>query len=226
MFKFEAENMIPQFIRNDKNGHAVAKAIEAAMNAMNGIIEDGVKCLNDYDDMPEWRLDELAWETNCLYDYSAGVDVKREWIRNAIPIYRLYGTPAAISRYLRGYFGAVDVEEGADYGGEAYHFRVSVAGDWTPENEAWARKAIDGAKSVRSVLDELRAGHRARIGIRAEGMIKGRFGYPMTGTEMFAGTWPEISTRVEIQEKGSGAAVAGDTWAVIQYKMCGAEEIG
>ena len=194
MFKFYVSRFVPKFILADKNGYAIAKAIEAAMQYMNKAIDTGVKCIYDFDTMPEWRLDELAWETNCLYDFHADVEAKRAWIRRAIPLYRLYGTPAAIYEYLDGYFDDIDVEENWQYGGDHYHFRVTVDGTWTPENEAWARKAIEDAKNVRSVLDALAIGSKCSISFSAECGILGRFTYPMTGADNWAGRWPQTNT--------------------------------
>ena len=191
MFTFDITKWVPRFLLNDKNGYALAKAIEAALQMMNDIIDQGVNCLTDYETMPEWRLDELAWELNCLYDYHADVETKRQWIINAIPYYRLYGTPEAIYKYIGSYFDSIEVEESWVYNGEPYHFRVMVDGEWNPENEAWARKAIDKAKNVRSVLDALAIGSRSYIGIMAEGAVAGRFAYPLTGAENWAGRWPQ-----------------------------------
>ena len=111
MFTFDVTRHVPRFILQDKNGYAVAKAIEAAVQIMNDTIQQGVDCVLNYDTMPEWRLDELAWETNCLYDYNADLETKRRWIKNAIPLYRLFGTPQAVYQYIGSYFGAVDLEE-------------------------------------------------------------------------------------------------------------------
>ena len=212
MFKFNIKDWIPNFIWCDKNGHALAKAIEIGLQIMNDAIEDGVKCISDYDSMPEWRLDELAWETNCLYDYNADVEVKRRWIKNAIPLYRLYGTPEAIYQYVGGYFSDIDVEENWQYYGEPYHFRVTVEGKWTPENEAWARKAINTAKNTRSVLDSLRIGHKCFIGIEAEGGVVARFHYPLTSAENWAGRWPTEAYQGILDTSGS-AAISADLQA-------------
>lgn len=157
MFTFQCKQWVPQFLLNDKNGYAMAKAIEAAVQYMNDKIQEGLDCLTDYDSMPEWRLDELAWETNCIYDFTADVETKRLWIKNAGPYYRIYGTPSSIKKYMRSYsnFGEAAIEESWEYRGQPFHFRVIIQGDETPENEAWARKAIEQAKNVRSVLDEI-----------------------------------------------------------------------
>ena len=221
MFTFKAERWVPKFILDDTNGYAVAKAIEAAMQALNGVVAQGLACIYDFDTMPEWRLDELAWETNCLYDYNAGVEAKRIWIKNAIPYYRLFGTPQAVYKFLSGYFDGVELEENWNYGADPFHFRVTVDGTWTPENEAWARRAIAAAKNVRSVLDALRIGCKCSIGITAEGAVLGRFSYPLTGAENWAGRWPQTNTLGILDESGKAAVEATATPRAFPYPLTG-----
>jgi phage tail P2-like protein len=221
MFTFDVTKWVPKFILRDKNGYAIAKAIEAAMQIMNDTIAEGVACIADYDTMPEWRLDELAWETNCLYDYNADVETKRQWIKNAIPLYRLYGTPQAVYKYIGSYFDNIDLEEAWEYNGDPYHFRVTVEGEWTPENEAWARRAINTAKNVRSVLDSLRIGCKCFVGITADGRVLGRFRYPMTGPEQWAGRWPQENTIGVIDDTGRAAAQADALPYPFPYPMTG-----
>lgn len=203
MFRFEIEKWLPKFLLADKNGYAMAKAIEAGLQKMNDIIAAGVDCVSNYDTMPEWRLDELAWETNCLYDYSADIETKRKWIRDALPMYRIYGTPQAIYQYIGNYFQNVDLEENWIYGGEPYHFRITVEGAWTPENEAWTKKAVATAKNVRSVLDDIRIGCKCYIGISASGEMLTKFRYPFTGERMRAGTWPQDAYMGVTDETGA-----------------------
>ena len=155
MFNFEIERWVPKFILADRNGYAVAKAIEAAMRATNEIVARGLACVYDYDTMPEWRLDELAWELNCLYDYTADVENKRKWVKNAMDYYIKYGTPVAIVKYLEGIFDSVDFEEWWKYDGDPYHFRVIVTGEWSDDADEWAKKAVATVQNVRSVLDAI-----------------------------------------------------------------------
>lgn len=157
MFDFKIERYCPKFILNDRNGYALGKAIEAAMQYMNDTVGDAVKLISDYDSMPEWRLDEIAWETKCLYDFHADVESKREWARNAVSLYQISGTPYALRKYLDGYFDEVEVYDGKDYEGDPFHFRVFVMGNLTPENEAWAQTAVAKAKNVRSIPDGIMA---------------------------------------------------------------------
>ena len=137
----------------DRNGYAMAKAVDAAMLYFTEKVEAGIKLIDDVDAMPAWRLDELAWELDCLYDYSGTLARKREWIRNALPYSYVYGTPKAIKDYLEGYFGNVTVLEGSGYGLDPYHFMVVMDGTATEEELAWAAKAIERTKNVRSVSD-------------------------------------------------------------------------
>lgn len=153
MFKVNIEQLVPRFLLNDKNGYAIAKAIEAGLQIMNDGIDQGVKCITDVDSMPEWRLDELAWEYNLLYDYGRDIDIKRNWIRNAINTYSHYGTLSGLLMYLESVYDIVTVEEWWQYSGAPYHFRVNVSGLVSDEENAWAIKAINGAKNLRSVLD-------------------------------------------------------------------------
>lgn len=221
MFTFDITKWVPRFLLNDKNGYALAKAIEAALQMMNDIIDQGVNCLTDYETMPEWRLDELAWELNCLYDYHADVETKRQWIINAIPYYRLYGTPEAIYKYIGGYFDSIEVEESWVYNGEPYHFRVMVDGEWNPENEAWARKAIDKAKNVRSVLDALAIGSKSYLALTAEGEVLSKFAYPLTGAENWAGRWPQENYIGVLDESGEMAAEGDAPAYKFLYPMTG-----
>lgn len=155
MFKFEIAKNLPKFIMNDKNGYACAMAIQAGIQALNDGIEDGVKCITDVASMPEWRLDELAEEYGIIYDYNADIDVKRGWIRDAVSIYSRMGTPAIIVKYLKAAYDSVVLEEWWEYGGDPYHFRITVDGEWSAENEAWVQMVIGQAKNERSVLDNV-----------------------------------------------------------------------
>ena len=155
MFTFNIERWLPKFLLNDKNGYALAKAIEVALQTMNNVVAQGMACISDIDTMPEWRLDELAWEYNCLYDYNADVATKREWIKNANRFFLTFGTPAGVKQYLKGVFDSVDLEEHAAYGADPFHFRVIVTGEWSQASDDWAKKAVAATQNVRSILDNI-----------------------------------------------------------------------
>ena len=197
MIKYDIYQIFPKFILADKTGFAMAKALEAGMNYFLAKCQDGLDTLQNVDKMPEWRLDEMAWEYNIPFDYTADIEQKREWVRSAIPMYRILGTKKAIIEYLEGYFGEIEVQESWQYSGSPFHFRVTVGGEWTPKNEAWATEAINRVKSLRSVLDDLRIGCRYSIAIEATGEVKDRFRFPSAG-ELWAGEYPTENVKWEI----------------------------
>lgn len=153
MMKFDLTRLVPRFILEDKDGYAMAKAIEAGLKDFLTVAQQGLDTWGNVEKMPEWRLDELAWEYNIPYDYNAETDVKREWIRNVQALSRLYGTPEGITQYMGGYFESAKLLENWEYGGDPFHFRMEFPGSWTPEKVAWATRAINNVKNVRSVLD-------------------------------------------------------------------------
>ena len=145
--------IFPKFLLEDADGYAMCKALEAGLKYGLAKMKEGLDTALNVDRMPEWRLDEMAWETNCLYEYTADVEMKREWIRNATPWYSLYGTPEVIRKYLTAVYDNPVVEEYWQYSTDPFHFRVTVDGEYTEENAAWVRKAVEKTKNVRSVLD-------------------------------------------------------------------------
>jgi hypothetical protein len=114
----DINRLFPRFILADPNGMALAKAIEAGLNYFLQQAKEGLDTTINPDLMPEWRLDEKAWEYNCLYDYNAPIEAKLEWIRDAYKNYRLHGTAEGVRQYLKTYFGESSVSEFFEFGGE------------------------------------------------------------------------------------------------------------
>lgn len=166
---FNIERLVPRFLLTDKNGYALAKAIEHAFQLVAVGAQYGIDIIQDPYKMPEWRLDELAGELGCLYDYSADIDKKRYWIINATYLYTIYGTPYAIYNFLEGYFASILVEEAWEYEGMPYHFRVTVSGsNQSGVSIAWAQKAVSNVKNVRSVLDAIIVDNSSNILVTAD----------------------------------------------------------
>lgn len=200
MLEFDIRDFVPQFLLDDKNGFALAKAIEAMLKYTITVTELGFYNVMDAKKMPEWRLDEMAWEYGVLYDYTADIEKKRHWISDAVPLTAALGTPQSIYNYLEGYFDSIEVEEFWQYGGEPFHFRVTAVGEWNDYNEAWLRKAVEACKNVRSVMDGVAVGSGTTVRVKGEGGVIGSFWPRMTGEDIFAGTYPDISMIGRIAE--------------------------
>ena len=176
---FDISQLVPKYLMADRNGRAVARAIERAFQYVAKAAEDGLDIIQDVEKMPEWRLDEVAREYNIPYDFTAAIEKKREWIRNATVMYRVLGTREAVSQYLRGYFGEVEIEENWEYGGLPYHFRVWLGGVYTQEMDDWSRKSIEMAKNTRSVLDVIWVKNNIRSTVHLGSAIAGHDKYKL-----------------------------------------------
>lgn len=157
MMNSSVNQLFPSFILSDKNGYAMARAIARALQIVCDTVQDGIDTVMRIDKMPEWRLDELAWEFNITwYDYAASIDEKREQIKGAMSYYDRLGTPAAVRRAISDVYGAGYVSEWFEYGGEPYHFKVYTTNvSVLHENRERFIKLLDKVKNVRSVLDNL-----------------------------------------------------------------------
>lgn len=190
MIEVEIARLLPKFILQDQNGIAMAKAIETGLQIFCQTIQTGISTILDIDSMPEWRLDEMAWELNCLYDYNADVSSKRAWINNAISNETQYGTKEAVLNYLKSAFPYVVLEESWEYGGDPFHFRVSVDETLTAERKQWAEESIEKVKNVRSVLDDVMLHISATIAVEPSTDYN-VIHYYFPGDEIFAGQIPQ-----------------------------------
>lgn len=104
--EFDMSHLIPRFLMNDKNGYALAKAIESCLICVVDIVAAGLLELLDVIHMSEWRLDEMAWEWNVTwYDYDADIETKRRTIAGMRSVFRTAGTPSAVKTVVEQYFG-------------------------------------------------------------------------------------------------------------------------
>lgn len=147
--------IFPRFILEDTDGFAMCQALAAGLNYFLEKAQEGLDIALNVDEMPEWRLDEMAWELDCLYDYEADIEIKRGWIRDAYKNYRVHGTAEGVRQYLKTYFGESSVSEFWEFSGQPGQFNVNVTGMRTDANEAWIRKACAKAKNVRSELNNI-----------------------------------------------------------------------
>ncbi len=187
MFTFDITQFVPDFILSDSNGYALAIAEQAALSQLLSDMLTGVSMLEDPAQMPEWRLDEAAWELGCLYDYQAEPEQKRRWIASALRMRRHMGTPAGLRQMVEGYIADALVEEWFEYDGEPYHFRMAISGAVTQDNLKWARRAVELAGNLRSVMDSLVLASTAAIEVSAAFEVIAVCDLPMLGEDHYYG---------------------------------------
>lgn len=177
---FHIEEFVPRFLIRDRDGYALAKAMEGILKLAFSWIEAGVAMIDDVDRMPEWRLDERAWELNAQwYDYSADIETKRAVIRGAQEYFNRLGTPYAVERAIRDVYGTGNVVEWFEYGGEPFTFRVYTANTAAlNEKRAKFMKLLEIVKNTRSELENIYyGGENGTAAVHAATAIVGMSGY-------------------------------------------------
>lgn len=149
---------VPAFLLSDRNGRAMAAAIDAMLDYLFLRIARGALEVVDVDGMSEWRLDEMAWEYALpWYDRGADVARKRRVIRGMRQTLMIMGTPRAVKNVVTDYLGSTArLAEWWEYGGEPYHYRVISSGAVLEGRERRVLyAALDAARNVRSYMDEM-----------------------------------------------------------------------
>lgn len=156
MEKLDITHLIPNFILGDKNGWALAKALERGLEIYLDKIQDGLDAALNPDKMPEWRLDELAQDEGIFwYDYTAALSVKREMVKNARKVYAMLGTKAGVQRAAQDCASDAIIQEWFEYGGEAAHFRIYSRMGEAVENASAMAKSANDVKRLSSVLESI-----------------------------------------------------------------------
>ena len=155
MIEYDIKRLVPRFMLKDRDGYAMSMAIKAGMDDFLAICQRAVDTWNNPEEMPEWRLDEMAWEYNIPYDYDAEESIKRAGVSRARALSRLYGAAEGLKKYMDGVLSDCEIEEWQTYAGDPYHFRIKSSSMRGMGYADWATRAIEAVKNVRSVLDSL-----------------------------------------------------------------------
>ncbi len=141
---------------------------------------DKASIFTQIDTLPEWLLDILASDFKAeWYDYEGTIDEKRKTIQECMFIHRYKGTKFAVETALKSVYSKATVSEWFDYGGEPFHFSVTI-NDTTNDREKRSRilEKIQYYKNLRSVLDNvtfklaIEAKADLKVGIKSGSLYK------------------------------------------------------
>lgn len=131
------------------------KLAESIVNSIVRTISDSdkAKVLSRVDELPEDVLDLLAYDFKVdWYEQEAEIKYKRQAIKESLLVHRYKGTKYAVETALHSLFKSAEVQEWFKYGGEPFHFMVTVYGSTRAKlGELYLK--IQYAKNLRSVLD-------------------------------------------------------------------------
>ena len=150
--------LLPASIAADTTVKNISLSVETILQKVAGQTA-AVLLLPHLDELPEAIIDELAWQYHVdTYSADLPIGVKRQLIRQSIAWHHKKGTPAAVTDMLSTIYASAQLEEFWEYGGEPYHFRVTVGEDRTDSAQTIddAIRVIKLSKNVRSWLDGIK----------------------------------------------------------------------
>jgi phage tail P2-like protein len=111
------------------------------------------------DELDEQTLDVLAYDLHVdWYDYSYPIEVKRQTIRDSVRVHRRLGTKYAVEPALGAAFPGTRGQEGFEYGGEPYMFKVIIGATESgvsADRQAAVLERVRFYKNLRSHLEAI-----------------------------------------------------------------------
>lgn len=153
-------DILPPNLLTDKKIRVITEALDAELHEITKCIKR-CQLYSRIDELPGEVIDLLAWQFHVDFYEPIGMDIKtkRKLVKESIAWHRIKGTPAAVEMMLSSTFGrSAKVSEWYEYGGEPYHFKVSVKTKKFPTMESLglAKQGVLAAKNTRSVLDSIK----------------------------------------------------------------------
>lgn len=153
--KIYLKDIMPSNLLNDNNVKEAASAIDKELQVT---AEEIKYCLllSRLSELNNETVDALAWQFHVdFYDDSLPIDIKRNLVRKSIDWHRRKGTPYAVQEVVSAILKGAQIQENWEYGGEAYHFKVSLITGPMANSDTITRlvKAINQTKNTRSWLD-------------------------------------------------------------------------
>lgn len=108
-------------------------------------------------ELDESTLDTLANDLKIdWYESEDSIEYKRKVINECIMVHKYKGTKYAVETALKGVYDSANVEEWWEYGGEPFHFRVTINDSSNDESKrARVVEKLNYYKNLRSVVDNV-----------------------------------------------------------------------
>lgn len=146
--------ILPDSLLRDERIKALAEGVDTELEKLT-VAAKQVLHLPRIDELSGTILDLLAWQFHVDHYEPLWLDdaTKRNLIRQSIKTHRLKGTRYAVDAVNAAFNRKVEIAEWYEYGGEPFHFRLSVAPFKSNSDlQTWLRQ-INEVKNVRSWVD-------------------------------------------------------------------------
>ncbi len=149
---------LPPPLRQDPSVAALAQAVADVLDRRRAEI-DSVSLYARIDSLPEALLDILAYDFKVdWWDPNYSVEEKRRMLKDSWRVHRMLGTKGAVEMAIAAIYPGTAVEEWFQYGGEPYHFKLTI--DFTgepddPDRRERVMRRLDFYKNLRSHADRV-----------------------------------------------------------------------
>ena len=149
---------LPPPLRQDPSVAALAQAVADVLDRRRAEI-DSVSLYARIDSLPEALLDILAYDFKVdWWDPNYSVEEKRRTLKDSWRVHRMLGTKGAVEMAIAAIYPGTAVEEWFQYGGEPYHFKLTI--DFTgepddPDRRERVMRRLDFYKNLRSHADRV-----------------------------------------------------------------------
>ena len=136
IYESDFTKYLPKPLTHDPKIIALARAATKELLEVSGLAKT-VLVYPRIDELPEELLDILAYDLHVdWYDYAYTLETKRNVLKGSVDIHKRMGTKYAVEKAISAVYRTAAVKEWFDYGGEPYHFKVTVnIGDTGLEEE-------------------------------------------------------------------------------------------
>lgn len=169
--------LLPPVLKKDECFVALGKVI-AEQLAENRELSEKALIYPAIERLDEPVLDALAYDLNVpWYDYEGDIESKRNTIRECMQIHQFKGTKYAVQTALESVYEQVQVREWFEYGGEPYHFKVTIYDSGSDaERRRRVLAKIKYYKNLRSVLEatEFIIAAKAELPVEAAFCVAGK----------------------------------------------------
>lgn len=164
-------DLVPMFMRDDQTVRGLCAAADAMFQQVINAIHIAWwrKYINELD---TGQLDDIAKLTEISwYDDAADAFSKRNVLKNYENVLAISGTPDAVKYAVKDLFGDVEIIEWPEYGGEPYHFKISVNAKFDEENVKRFDSVLSASKNVRSIIDHLDMTQKTNAAVYVGGAV-------------------------------------------------------
>lgn len=154
LYDYKIRDNLPSSI-DRQNIRDLAEVLDVKLQEINAMSEL-ILLYPRIDELPENLIDALAEPFHVdFYDAEMSLQQKRTVVKNSIAWHRRKGTPSVVEEMVQTVFESAHVEEWFEYGGEPYHFRVTLITAPLTDKAVLERlvDAINKTKNVRSWLE-------------------------------------------------------------------------